>query len=92
MSYMDQYASLEVPAVPVPEHAEPSSAVVASSVAVAKTGTLTQQDGQASQLLVSSSLCFPFRLSSVLKCRRSAKSVSVSSKVEVDKLESICFC
>ena len=59
MSYMDQYASLEVPAVPVPEHIQPSSAVVASSVAVAKTGTPTQQDGQASQLLVSSSLRFP---------------------------------
>ncbi len=51
MSYMEQYASLEVPAVLPPERSQQASAELAYSGTAAHTGTSAPQFGQSSQLV-----------------------------------------
>ena len=51
MSYMEQYALLEVPAVLPPERAQQVTAEMAYCGAAAHTGTSAPQSGQSSQLV-----------------------------------------
>ena len=51
MSYMEQYASLEVPAALPPEHSQQASPELAYPGAAAHTGTSALQSGQLSQLV-----------------------------------------
>ena len=53
MSYMEQYALLEVPVVLPPERAQQATAELACSGVAAHTGTSAPQSGQSSQLVSS---------------------------------------
>ena len=51
MSYMEQYALLEVPVVLPPERAQQATVELACSGVAAHTGTSAPQSGQSSQLV-----------------------------------------
>ncbi len=78
MSYMELYASLEVPAVLPPERSQQASPELAYSGAAAHIGTSASQFGQSSQL-VSPNSSQRLQLSSPERCAGACLVMIISS-------------